>query len=227
MKLAKHLLPVLCSSALIIQSQAGDNVLSVQANRPGIKISPTLYGIFFEEINLAGDGGLYAELIRNRSFEDPKSMDHWSLLVEGSAKADVASDQSRPLNFYNLTSAKVDISQLEGGRVSLINNGYWGIAVTGNASYRFSVAAKASAQYDGGLVVSIKNKNRETIASGTVEKLTQNWKEYTLDLKANRTEAQAQIEISFNKKGAVWLDMVSLFPSETWKGRSNGQHGSG
>src|SRR5438046_2835791 len=81
----------------------GQTTLTVDVDKPGIKVSPTLYGIFFEEINRAGDGGIYAEMIQNRSFEDADKPAAWTVL-DGTIEL----DKTRPLNANNPTSLRID-----------------------------------------------------------------------------------------------------------------------
>src|SRR5687767_5059525 len=115
--------------------------LAINADKPGVRISPALYGIFFEEINCAGDGGIYAELVRNRSFEDSENPDHWSLLLEGNAQArmEVASHEGGE---FDRRALKFSIAN-GGTRAGLANSGYWGIAVNKGARYDLSLQAKS------------------------------------------------------------------------------------
>lgn len=105
--LALTLLVALC--ALATSAAAGPATLTVDVDKPGPKVSPMLYGIFFEEINCAGDGGLYAELVRNRSFEDSDKPDHWSLLASGTRKGEIAIDTSKPMSEKNRRSLRLAI----------------------------------------------------------------------------------------------------------------------
>src|SRR5207247_1499298 len=115
--------------------------LTIQADHPGPKISPTLYGIFFEEINCAGDGGIYAELIRNRSFEDSEKPDHWSLITTGTAKGEMAIDTERPLSEKNPRSLRLTVTSADNGRVAIANEGYWVIPLTKGEPLDFSFYA--------------------------------------------------------------------------------------
>jgi hypothetical protein len=109
--------------------------IDINAAAQGTPISPVLYGIFFEEINHAGDGGLYAELVRNRSFEDADTPQAWTLLGDG---AKMAIDTVNPLNSRNPRSLRLEIA----GSASLVNEGYWGIAVQRGRRYRFTMYAR-------------------------------------------------------------------------------------
>jgi alpha-L-arabinofuranosidase len=192
--------------------------LTVQAGRSGHKIAPTLWGIFFEDINLSADGGIYPELVRNRSFEDNEMQpEYWSLATNGAARAEVAIDSSKPLNPLNRRSLRWHITDASGGKVSLINEGYYGMAVARDAEYRLSLAARSTNGFSGPLSVTIESKAGEALAQGRVEGIGGGWKTFTLDLKSGATDPQARLVISADKPGIVWLDMVSLMPKKTWK----------
>ena len=192
--------------------------LTVQVNKPGHKIAPTLWGVFFEDINLSTDGGIYPELVRNRSFEDDeKTAGCWSLATNGIAKADITIDDSMPLNPFNRHSLRWHVSDASGGQVSLINEGYYGMAMARDAGYRFSIAARATNGFSGPLSVTIEGKAGQVLAQGRIEGIGGGWKTFTLDLKANATDPQARLVIGTAGKGTVWLDMVSLMPKKTWK----------
>ena len=131
--------------------------LTVDVDRPGPKISPMLYGIFFEEINHAGDGGLYAERVRNRSFEDSGNPDHWSLVTGGSAKGEMAIDTERPVSAKNPRSLRLTMLPGGEGRAGAANNGYWGIAVEKNTVYELSLFARAANGFSGPLMATLES----------------------------------------------------------------------
>ncbi len=189
--------------------------LTVDAARPGPRISPMLWGIFFEDINLSADGGLYPELVRNRSFEDSEKPEHWTLVTTGSAKAQIAVDDTKPLNPVNRRSLKLAVAD---GKASLVNEGYWGMAVVKGDSYRLSLSARAADGFRGPIAVALRSKSGATLAEGTIDGLTADWKSFSLDLKACATDPQAKLVLNVEQPGTVWLDMVSLLPKKTWKG---------
>jgi len=128
------LVQIAATLGLGMQMMAQTAHIDIDASVVGNPISPILYGIFFEEINHAGDGGLYAELVRNRSFEDADTPQAWTLLGDG---AKMAIDTVNPLNSRNPRSLRWEIA----GRASLVNEGYWGIAVRSGKRYRFTMYA--------------------------------------------------------------------------------------
>ncbi|MDQ3812603.1 MAG: DUF1080 domain-containing protein [Armatimonadota bacterium] len=217
--------------------------LTVDVDKPGVTVSPLLYGIFFEEINRAGDGGIYAEMIQNRSFEDADFPVAWRLIKSPDATASVALDKSQPLNSQNPTSLRLSITKVGGGRAGVANEGFmgvaqrprervadWlskfenapgGIAIEQGKQYDLSLYARA-ANFAGPLIVSLESKEGGALAAQKVTGIGPNWKKFTVALTAQATDADARLVLSSTKPGTVWLDMVSLFPRQTWKGRRNG-----
>src|SRR5690349_4179818 len=100
--------------------------ITVDVSHPGHAISPTLYGIFFEDINCSADGGLYAEMVRNRNFEDSDKTEHWSTQSSGAAAVAMTIDSSRPESPKNLRSLRVQVGNLGGSRAGVVNDGFWG-----------------------------------------------------------------------------------------------------
>jgi alpha-L-arabinofuranosidase len=189
--------------------------LTVHVDRPGPMISPMLYGIFFEEINCAGDGGLYAELVRNRSFEDSDKLDHWD--VEGSGAE--ASVREVDRSAFNRRALKI-VADEQAPVFRLINHGYWGIAVRKGESYRFSFEAKADAEVP--LEVSLEGRDGTPYCSKRMTVRGGEWKGQQLLLKSSGSDPAARLVITLRGPGTVWLDMVSLFPRNTWNERENG-----
>jgi alpha-L-arabinofuranosidase len=192
----------------------GQSTLTIEAGRPGPRISPSLYGIFFEEINHAGDGGLFAELVQSGSFEGG-STKGWSLQGEGKMQV----DSERPLNQAHQRSLKVEIAK---SPVTLINDGYWGMAVQQGAGYRLSFYARAASGFAGELEAKVISADGKIHASAKFGGLISEWKRLERVVTSNATDPSARLEISINAPGTLWLDLISLFPQNTWKGRRNG-----
>ena len=191
----------------------------VNVDKPGAKVSPLLWGIFFEDINCSADGGIYAELVRNCSFEETAKSDHWSLVLSGLGQARMDVDDQQPVSPANPHSLKVTITQPGSGRVAVVNQGFWGIAVRKNAKYDLSFYARGGADFAGSLKVSLESRDGVVYAQSDVPRLSRDWHLYELSLTANDTDPQARLVISATDPGVFWLDMVSLFPERTWKGR--------
>ncbi len=194
--------------------------LTVHADQTGPRISPTLYGIFFEEINCAGDGGIYAEMVRNRSFEDSNKPDHWSLVSPGDGQGEMAIEALEPQEGHNGRCLKLTVVT-PGEGVGVENAGYWGMAVKAGQTYRCSLQAKAADDFAGTLAVSLRAKDGTVLARQVVPRLGEAWQTYELALVPKATDASVRLVVSASASGTVWLDMVSLFP-HTWKNRPNG-----
>ena len=196
--------------------------LIVNADQPGAKIDPIFYGLMTEEINFSYDGGLYAELIRNRTFrDDPKGPVHWSSVGAGS----IALENS-PVPETALTAAlKLDASGIKTGqRAGVANEGYWGIPVKPETTYRASFYAKSSADFKGPLSVAIESNDGATVfAKAEVAKISTDWKKYTVVMKTRKVTASLgnRFVISAGNPGSIWFSLVSLFPP-TYKNRANG-----
>lgn len=202
---------------------AGTGTITIGADKPGVKISPVFQGLMTEEINYSYDGGLYAELVRNRIFKDDASNPvHWSLIKEG-GKGSLSLDPSQPLNKDLDVSLKLDI-QSPGKRVGVANDGYWGIPVKPRTDYTASFYAKASAGFAGTLTVSLESNDGKTVyASAPVTGIGTDWAKHTVKLKTGNVPPSSsnRLVITASTPGTVWLDLVSLMPP-TFKGRTNG-----
>ena len=183
--------------------------ISVAVDHPGHAISPSLWGIFFEDINLSADGGIYPELIRNRSFEDADKPADWTI-----AGAEAAIDSGKPLNSFNRKSLRLKTD----GAFTLGNEGYWGMNVIQGASYTLKFAARVTDGFAAPLTAKLIGADGQVLASGEITGFDGNWKYHTLTLIPTASDAKAKLEITGNGKGTLFLDMVSLTPSQTWKG---------
>ena len=192
-------------------------------DKPGVRVSPTLWGIFFEDINCSADGGLYAEMVRNRSFEDSAaSPEHWSLLSSGPAKVELKIDAAQPHRSWNTNSLKVTVTDPGRGRVGVANSGYWGMAVQKGERYDLSLDARGDGNFKGPLTVSLESSDGLAYYQETITNLGDGWTTYKFSFNVLDTDSNARLVISTTKSGTFWLDMVSLFPEKTWKERPNG-----
>ena len=185
--------------------------ITVTADQPGHKISPTLWGIFFEDINLSADGGLYPELVRNRSFEDADQPAYWSFSNPGGGTATI--DTREPLNSFNPHYLRINAE----GDFTLENKGYWGMNIIRGEAYRLRLAARAGAGFHGSLTVKLLNSSGDVLATGQISSLTGRWDYYSLDLNAEAGDPKARLQIASSGPGSLCLDMVSLMPKKTWK----------
>jgi alpha-L-arabinofuranosidase len=187
--------------------------ISVDVDQRGHAISPTLWGIFFEDINLSADGGVYPELVRNRSFEDSEKPDFWTLSESNGGKSKITIDSSRPLNPFNRHSLRANLD----GSVALENQGYWGMNVVKGDPYNFKVAARAADGFSGPLTVRLLDTSGRELAKGEVANLGREWRYQTIELTPANGDPKARLQISAAGNGTFFLDMVSLMPANTWK----------
>ena len=187
--------------------------ITLDFDQPGHAISPLLWGIFFEDINLSADGGLYPELVRNRSFEDSDKPEYWTFTTPDNGGSTANIDASRPLNTFNPHSLRVNVE----GPFTLENKGYWGMNIIGGETYKLKLAARVENGFGGPLTVKILGSNGAELASGQISGLTGGWRYHALDLTASGSDPKASLQISSAGTGVLFLDMVSLLPEKTWR----------
>lgn len=189
-------------------------------------ISNMLLGIFFEDINYAADGGLYGELVQNRDFEyalsdkdgrDTSWNSRHSWKLKGS-NATFAIDTVKPIHANNAHYAVLDIST---PGAALVNSGFDGIAITRGQQYTLSLFARQNLAKSGKMKVQLVN-GEEVMAQATVNISGGGWDKITVVLTATGTAANAQLQLQPLGTGRIALDMISLFPVNTFKGRKNG-----
>ena len=200
--------------------EEADAKIIVQVNQPGHTISPTLFGIFFEDINLSADGGMYPELVRNRSFEDADTLQNWKFISTDSkstASITTADVQARPpvppLKPFNRKSLCI----MANGSFKLENVGYWGMNIVQGNRYSFKAAARSTDGYTATLNIKIVGADGQELASGQIQEFGGLWKYYSLNLIASGSDPKAHLEISGEGSGKLYVDMVSLLPVQTWK----------
>jgi alpha-N-arabinofuranosidase len=205
---------------------AAEPTFTIDATHSAGKVSPKLYGLMTEEINHSYDGGLYAELIRNRAFlDDPKTPAYWSALSENGAEDSIALDTANPFNDKLTSSLRLTVTKASKNQpAGVANGGYWGIPVQPNTRYRASLIARAEPGFAGPVTLSIVSEDgREVYASQKVSGLTTSWKKFETPLKTGKVTptTKARFQITSEKPGTVWLGFASLFPP-TWNNRPNG-----
>jgi alpha-L-arabinofuranosidase len=251
----------LLSFFLASNTQAQSTKLTLDLTKTGVKVSPMLYGLMTEEINHSYDGGLYAELIKNRIFKDnPNAPDAWSVVKDGDAKADIkliaanqsnipADEQRNAINGSLTTCLRLTVEKA-GTRSGISNEGYWGIPVKPQTTYRASFYIKGGGtpvrggggggnrpapaptgpvipdEAAGPINVSIESKDGKTIyATGTINlEKSIFWKKYEVKLTTGanfKAIPDARFVISTNRVGIYYFNLVSLFPP-TYNNRVNG-----
>ena len=210
------------NSVTAYDSAAADYSLAVDVEDEIHDISDLLFGIFFEDINFAADGGLYAEMVVNRSFEFTElalndALYGWNTVGGASARVEASAQDALNANNPNY----LVLSNASGAPAGIENIGFLdGMAIEENAKYNFSVYAK-SLDDCGGVTVRLA-VGGETVAEGRIEALTADWQKYELTLTAGKTDFENTTLQVLIDNGSAALDMVSLFPADTFKGRENG-----
>ena len=203
-------------------------VVTVQAGQPGKKISSDLMGIFFEDINYAADGGLYAELIQNRSFEysnqerrEWNPLTAWELVQRGGGKGRVTMATVNALHTNNPNYAVLTVEE-GGGDVGLVNSGFDGIALKAGERYNFSCFARRQAGENVPLVVTLESQTGTVYGTAMLKPLSKDWLQYAATIQATDSDNDARLMIGTKSVGAIALDMVSLFPAQTFRNHPNG-----
>lgn len=196
--------------------------LVIDVGHPGHAISPMLNGIFFEEINHAGDGGLYAELVRNRSFEESDSIEPWIVRLPDNANGSASVVERTDGEGFNRHALKLSVMLASTeAPVDLVNDGYWGMSIQADEPYHLSFSARAEVPDNTSVLARLETPAGKVLASGTTTALTNAWTTKRLTLFASAACPNARLVLRFSTPGTFWLDMVSLFPG-TFAGRQNG-----
>lgn len=197
--------------------------LEVDLTDTGIKIQPTMYGIFFEDINFAADGGLYAEMIKNRSFEFLEPKTGWSEPNSDRHNYNKESGFLSPIKYVGETTnynyARIEI---KGPKYELINEGFRGMGIKKADKYNLSFDA---AKYMGdirSINFQFIDENGFVVGETSIKVDSNDWKNYEGQITATKTVMKAKLKITFEGLGIIDLDMISLFPEDTWKGRKKG-----
>lgn len=196
--------------------------VSVDGGVLGPQIGKMHYGIFYEEINHAGDAGLWAELISNRSFENATTTEGWTKLTTNGAAGTIATDTNSPYNTYNQTELAVTVSSAGGGgRCGVYNTGYYNaMPITSGKSYNCVILARKASGFTGSLSVRLEDSssgasNYYTISNSS---LSTTWTKFSFTLAATRTLSAARLAITTGTVGTFYLSFVSLVPADAVDG---------
>ena len=202
--------------------------LKIETDKPVAKVSPTLYGLMTEEINYSYDGGLYGELVQDRTFQSSRSdTENWIPVAVGTAKGSVEPDRATGPSAALAASEKITAVQADAADTyGIRNRGWWGVPVRANTTYTGSVFAKgdkagAAAKVRVSLIA---NDSGKVLASAELPVLTADWKQYSFSMKTGGdagATANNQIVVSVDHPGTVWLQLLSVF-GPTYKDRANG-----
>ena len=216
----KRLTTTLSAMALAMCVFAQSHQFDINTGKVGAPIQPTMYGIFFEDINYAADGGLYGELVKNRSFEFPDPYMGWNVYGNIQLKNDGPFDKNPHYVRLGYSGHSDKFSGLE-------NEGFFGIGYENGAEYRFSVWARVPEGGEAEVRVMLCDPatmgERQQFAEQTVKVNSKEWKKYQVVLKSNKTVNKGTLRLMLARRSAVVdLEHISLFPVDTWKGRENG-----
>lgn len=193
--------------------------LTVQADRPGAKINPAMWGVFFEDINLGADGGLYAELVKNRSFEFPEPMMGWFKLSPSKSVGTLTIREDQPFNAANPRYLRIDSAGKD--LFGVANEGFRGIGVRTGEAYHFTAQIRNVAGSPK-LRVELYSSGGLLLDSVRLEDFARDWRKHSAVLRPKATDAKAKLYLLVDGAGALDFDMVSLFPEKTWKNRPGG-----
>ena len=207
--------------SIFLHFVSAQNVIRVKANQPIASIQPNMWGIFFEDINMAADGGVYAELVKNRSFEFNDPLMGWNEEKIGNASGSLLVINRGDKYTKNPRFIRIETHSQQGS-YGLSNEGFRGMGIKKNGGYDFSIWA--SVHNLSGIVirVALVNQNGNTIGSASLKTTGIDWKKYQVHFKSDSTEMNAHLNVWFEGDGIIDVDMISLFPQDTWKQRPGG-----
>ncbi|MFM2082097.1 MAG: hypothetical protein RL380_788 [Verrucomicrobiota bacterium] len=202
-----------------VNATRAEITLTVATDQPGAKINPAMWGIFFEDINLGADGGLYAELVKNRAFEFPEPLMGWSKLSPSKARGALTIRTEQPFNAKNPHYLRLESSGK--GLFGVANEGFRGLGVKQGEAYDFSAQLR-NVTGQAKLRVELYSADGALLDSVRLEKFSADWQKVSAVLHPNATDAKAKLYVLMDGAGALELDMISLFPQNTWQHRPGG-----
>jgi len=199
------------------------NLITVKANEIKATVQPTMWGVFFEDINMGADGGIYAELVKNRSFEFFKPMMGWTILGKPLTEGDFLIMNRQKMDTANPRFLHITLHKNSKGSIGLNNEGFRGMGIKNTLGYDFSVLCRTSSD-NIKMHIELVNGNGENIGSTSVASTNtgDEWKKISASFIATASTPKASMNIWFEGDGTLDIDMVSLFPKDTWKGRPGG-----
>lgn len=210
------------AGGLSFQTFAQTKTFTINAGQTTAAVQPTMWGVFFEDINMGADGGIYAELVKNRSFEFYKPLMGWS--VQGKRnEGDILVLNRQEAHSSNPRFLRVKVDNRAKGDLGITNEGFRGMGIKQGLRYDFSVMYRQAAP---GIKMHLEllNAKNQVIGSGVFSPAGSGaeWKKQSVSFNATETEPKAKLNIWFEGNGVIDLDMISLFPSDTWKNRPGG-----
>ncbi|MDI3321956.1 alpha-L-arabinofuranosidase C-terminal domain-containing protein [Pinibacter soli] len=212
---------IIASLALGVPNARSQKQLMVKVNQPKADIQPTMWGVFFEDINLGADGGIYAEMVKNRSFEFFRPLMGWA--VKRKAEGDVLVVNRKDVNTANPRYLRVTANNASKGDIELVNEGFRGMGIKKDLRYDFSFMYHQQ-QPGVKLTVELLDANGKSIGGTTItpQESGDAWHKATASFNATATELKGKLKITIEGNGIIDLDMISMFPGDTWKNRPGG-----
>ncbi len=195
--------------------------VTVQTDKPGAEISPLMWGIFFEDINYNGDGGLYPERVKNRSFEFTEPLMGWKEVAKGGAVGTSSILDLKPLDPSNPHYLQLTVEK-SGDGFGVANEGFFGMGVEKGARFTFSVEARVPQGGPVNLAVDLVSPSGKRLAGEVLPIASGEWTRYAKTLRVSATEPKAHLDVYLAGGGVVDLDLISLFPENTWNHHVNG-----
>ncbi|RZK73850.1 MAG: alpha-L-arabinofuranosidase, partial [Pedobacter sp.] len=214
----------LATSLLTISSiaqTAGDIVVKTDA--PIADIQPTMWGVFFEDINFGADGGIYAEMVKNRSFEFAKPLAGWQITGKKMYMGDLLINNRKQINAANPRFLRVNVNNAQKGEAGITNEGFRGMGIKNGMEYEFSMMYS---QLPKGMIIhlELRDESNKVVGTGSMKPSITGtgWHKESVKFTATATAPKAKLTLWFEGNGQIDLDMISLFPKDTWKGRPQG-----
>jgi len=200
-----------------------NNVITVNTKNLSGKISPTMWGVFFEDINMGADGGIYAELVKNRSFEFFRPLMGWTVNGTKVKEGDMLILHRSPSHTANPRFLRTTVSNAAQGDAGLLNEGFRGMGIKQGLRYDFSVLYRQQ-QPGIRLHIQLLNSSGQVIGDTLLTPSQQDttWHKQSVSFHASATEPKAKLQLWLEGSGTIDLDMISLFPEDTWKHRPGG-----
>jgi alpha-N-arabinofuranosidase len=193
----------------------------VDVDKPKAEIQPTMWGVFFEDINFAADGGIYAELVKNRSFEFYRPKEGWRITVDDKDSSHFLILNRKEKNEANPRFARIKLDN-DNSPLCLSNSGFRGMGIKKDNIYHFSCIASLTDNSNIKIRIELVDQAGNKIGETIVNPDTKDWKKYTADFPASVTGEKCRLNLWFEGKGQIDIDMISLFPDDTWKKRPGG-----
>ena len=209
-----NIFAALMMAAMTSLGASAQHQFAVQANKPGVEIQPTMYGIFFEDINFGADGGLYAEMVENRSFEFPQRLMGWNTF------GNVTVSDVKPAFDRNPHYVTLEASGAREKQTGLENRGFFGMGLKKDMKYDFTVYARLHLLNgkQTKIRVELVNSNNNVIAKQSITITNNKWQKYTTTLTSPQTDAKGLMRVYLESGESVDLDHISLFPQDNWNG---------